>query len=56
MREAQRAENRRRFPEIAEFVEKLRKEGAEVKLVYAINRQGESIGPVPDAIRKEWTA
>ena len=49
-REAARAENQRRFPELAAIVENLRKTG-DVKMIWAINTQGDCIGQVPDEIR-----
>lgn len=53
-REAERANNRARFPELAEFMDARRAEGATVKLIWAINRDGASVGPVPDDVRREW--
>ena len=49
-REAARQENQRRFPELAAHVAELRKTG-DVKMIWAINVNGESIGNVPDEIR-----
>lgn len=48
-REDQAAENRRKFPEIAELVDRFRATGATVKLLWAQNDQGDEIGK-----RREW--
>jgi hypothetical protein len=52
-REAQAAENRRRFPELAEFIDARKAEGNTVKLIWAINRNGDELGQVPDEVRAD---
>jgi hypothetical protein len=45
-------QNRAKFPELAAIVEELRLTG-DAKLIWAVNKNGQTLGPVPAHIRAD---
>jgi hypothetical protein len=48
--------NRELFPELAEIIDRIRADGGTVKVIWAINRDGASVGQVPEDVRREWVS